>query len=386
MNKSKIVYALLTIFLALSAWVPVQAFQAANIKANVPPHNSGYMFFILQYQFFESDIFNKGSSLYFDFDTEAAFAQASFKVGLVEIGPRVKFHLADWQNLEFITDTSTGKRVESREIKATHLMGGAFVKYNAGRYYGEAFGHYMHTLLKHRSNASIETANGSWFAGGVRLGWWQKYPAKADIEIGSSLNFTVTSYTALQKYHYSLSGVNLSEPQGQFFDFEINYYRGGYLGPLIYKAYVNAGVLDFAKANDSMDMFFAYSLGGPEARYRRLAGFAFSEFRSPAYALVNLDMYIPVAGPVYLWTIADFLIHDREYNGDYTGENGGTGNSNASQRVHSGVGLGVYVELAKQTTFVKSSAIFARFDYALTARRAEHYERIQLFFGLSAFW
>jgi hypothetical protein len=133
-------------------------------------------------------------------------------------------------------------------------------------------------------------------------------------------------------YVWQSAGAHLSAPRSQVVIHELHA-RGGTQvagGDVKLMAALRAGATNFALPGEAQDVIESFSIGGPESRYRRVAGYAFSEFRVPAFGIANLDAVIRMGGPVNLWLVADGALFDREYN---------------SRRFHAGAGVGLIVDL-----------------------------------------
>ena len=362
---------LICIFIFFSS--PLLASQEANVKGSIAPHGQTFSFFILQYEAYWAELFHKDISLYLDFDTEALFIQPSFRFGDFSVGLRAKAHVLDWQNLEFFTDDQTGSRIRSIELRAAYVMGGAFFTYKfLERYFTSAYVEYQNAFLSDRHGNGLDLANGSWLETGLRVGWYDKYATKPLINVGSAFFIKAAGHFSLKDYLYRTSaGLDVSTPQKDFYEASIHYFRGGRLASHFYSFSSEVSVFDFARSGENTDLLFAYSVGGLETRYRRLAGFAFSEFRVPFFNLSNLDGFFHIFGPAYLWLVADLLILDRNRGGS---------------RIHSGGGIGFYIDLKDLITIFKETAAYARLDYGFTARRARAVQRLQIFLGLGIKW
>ena len=142
----------------------------------------------------------------------------------------------------------------------------------------------------------------------------------------------------------------------------------GAVSPVLAQApaftFARAGATNFALPGHAQDIIQSFSVGGPEARYRRVAGYSFSEFRAPAFSIVNLDAIIHAAGPLNLWLVADAAAFDREYNGS---------------RLHAGAGVGFILDLPDGVAGSRS-AVFSRIEAPFFAAGGN---RFQIFLGIN---
>ncbi len=368
MVKSSLAAAIL-----LCVVLPLRAsIQELEVKANYSGHDAAYSFGILQYRGYFDRLLAGNGHVYVDFDTEALYLQGGYNIGPISFGPRFKGHLADWQNLQFVTNENTGRRINDIEIKASYLMAGVYSRLSLlNNAYVEIYGQYVSSTFKPRSNSELLLEGGQWFESALFMGWYNVFLIKPGISVGQQASLGLQSFTSIRDYRYQSNPgtlATISTPRSQFYLTELRLFWGQQFNNMITTAQLNLGAYDFLRDQQQTDLVFFYSVGGPEARYRRLAGFAFSEFRLAGFGLLNLDAYIPLFANVYLWPVFDIMIANSKKAGSVA---------------HAGSGLGFYLEFSEQSL---KYALYLRGDYAITARRQNEIEKVQVFFGLSAFF
>ncbi|RME90086.1 MAG: hypothetical protein D6767_07410 [Candidatus Hydrogenedentota bacterium] len=333
-----------------------------DVKASLPLSNKAYPFGILRAEY--AHLFSSGIYFYSVFDTEALFVRASQSSGKWFYGVDVSGHLVDWQNLEFIVDREGNLRKEI-SIKAAEGKGEIFFGIKSKAHFLKLSTGYEVAKLSPREGDTSLSTSGQWAWLSAFLGKWKTiffvpgFKLEDLYILGVQSRWTQKKYVLWwQQYPISISGTNDIAMVGRFGHF-------WKMKTITMNVSAQTGLSNLAAPGEVRDLTFYFSQGGPEKPYRRLAGFAFSEYRAPIYGLVNSDIYWKLAGSFYLWAVVDFLAVDAN----------ATGSNQWEDNIHSGVGVGSIFRL-------KSFSIYERIDFALTAKRKGS-ERLQVFVGLS---
>ncbi len=361
------------VFFFLVALHPLAAYREYRLAANIPTSKVSYPFGILQCKALEQTNWLPGLYGYLDFDTEALYLESGFaplgKQQLLRLGARTKGHAFDWQNLNHTTDETTGREQKQQALKASYLGGDVFAAAAYSAWLARlGVGAESSRLTPLESRSGLPSSSLTWNYFYTLSGYYQHYPYLPDFWLGDSLLFSYTAYNWL-------SGTSPYAPREQAKSFQqatLTYKVAFFIPGALVKFEQRLAAASFAAAGQRPNTIRAWSMGGPEIAYGRLAGFAFSEYRVPAFSLTNVDVLLPVAANWYLWLVNDLFIGERKF---------------ANQQIHWGSGIGLYYLLLRQQVAQERApwAVFVRFDRAHSASRETPLDRWQLFFGISGF-
>ena len=360
---------LLGLFLCFTT--SIFASQRLSVKASIPTGNSAYPFGILQYQWFKPYIFNADDSFYFDFDTEAAYVKYYQNLPRLKQffwAVDLKGHAFDWQNLQNIIDNKNGNRQDELSSNAAAIIGGLFLGMNLQALKIQSFIQIEQIFIRAASETSAEKTQARYANWGLDLGFYEVYEYLPFVQLGSRFNFRVMSTHTLRQYNYTLNQSLIAGSTHEIYSAEILFFESLKTESHIFQLQFSGNISSLLGRNQPVDLFRYYSVGAPEYRFRRIAGFAFSEFRVPAFGLLNLDWYWHVHDKLYLWTVWDTAILALQNE----------------QSVETGFGTGLFYSLTHEQNY--KSAIFLRTDFALTALRAKELDKLQIFFGYNAGW
>jgi hypothetical protein len=358
------------LFFTLTPVLPASAlyqeYQLAGSVAAAP----GYSFATAQYRLYSNAALLKKDFLAFEYDLDSLYGDYAYGISqYFRAGAAAKAHVFDYQNLNHIVDPATGAETKLVSLNAPFYKGQLYAeaRYKAWgvRY---AAGAQKYDLSKREtSNTALTVASpGVAFVHTASLGYWQLSAPRSYAYTGVAAYFSVEAQQLSAPYVWQSSGIPVSVSREQFTVHELQLRAGEEFGggALYLMAAARAGATSFALPGETQDVIQSFSVGGPESRYRRLAGYSFSEFRVPAYGLVNLDAIVRLAGPVNFWLIADAAIFDREYN---------------ARRLHAGAGAGLIIDLP-DNTLGSRSAVFVRAEMPFFAAGGN---RFQVFMGLN---
>lgn len=357
-----------------------QEYQLAGSIAAAP----GYSFATAQYRLYANEALLKKDFLAFEYDLDSLYTDYAYALSpYVRLGVAGKAHVFDYQNLNHIVDAGSGAETKSVSLNAPYWR---------GQFYGEA--RYHAFALRYLAGAQRyylsgrETANtqltvaspGIAVIHGAQFGYWNLSAPRSYAFTGLAAFVGVEAQHLNSPYIWQNSGVALSASREQVTLHELHLRAGEQFaqGTLFLMAAARAGAANFSLPGESQDVLQSFSVGGPEARYRRLAGYSFSEFRVPAFGLVNIDAIIRAAGPVSIWVIADAAVFDPDpwrpaaatgfSTGDYT-----------ARRFHAGAGFGLIIDLP-DGMLGSRSAFFTRAEMPFFAAGGN---RFQVFVGLN---
>lgn len=343
-----------------------QEYQLAGSIAAAP----GYSFATGQYRVYAQGALARKDYVGFEYDLDSLYGDYAYGISeYFRAGVSAKAHVFDYQNLNHIVDSSTGAETKAVSLNAPFYKGQFYLeaRYKAlGLRYSAGAQKYDLSRRETSNTALTVSSPGTAFVQQAALGYW-------DINQIRSYAFTgVAAFAASEVqqlsavYTWQQGGVPVATGRDQVVIHELHVKAGTDFSDAGIKlmAAGRAGAANFSLPGETADLIQSFSIGGPESRYRRLAGYSFSEFRVPAFGLVNLDTIIHAAGPVNLWLIADAAVFDREYN---------------SRRFHAGAGAGLIVDLP-DGLLGSRSAFFVRGEMPFFAAGAN---RFQVFLGLN---
>lgn len=350
--------------------LPVQAlyqeYQLAGSIAVAP----GYSFATAQYRLYANEALLKKDFLAFEYDLDSLYGDYAYGISqYFRTGASAKVHVFDYQNLNHIVDPATGAETKLVSLNSPFYRGQLYAeaRYKALGLRYSAGAQKYELSKRETSNTALAVASpGAAFVHTAALGYWQLSAPKSYAYTGVAAFMSVEAQQLSSPYTWLSSGVPVSASREQFTLHEAQLRAGTEFGGGAFYLMGNAraGATSFSLPGETQDIIQSFSVGGPESRYRRLAGYSFSEFRVPAYGLVNLDAIVRLAGPVNLWVIADAALFDREYN---------------ARRFHAGAGAGLIIDLP-DNTLGSRSAIFARAEMPFFAAGGN---RFQVFMGLN---
>lgn len=343
-----------------------QEYQVAGSLA-APP---GYSFATGQYRLYGKELFTHRDSIAFEYDLDSVYAEYGYALHEnLRAGINGKAHAFDYQNLNHIVDSATGAESRAVSLVAPYYRGAAFLEGRLKNFtLRYALGAQKYGLSARDSSTSQLRVQspGAAIIQQITAGYWNLAADRSYAFTGTAFYYAAEFQYLDEVYAWEISGRPLSNPQQKITIHELHVRYGTTLcsGCLRLTAAGRAGATSFSLPGESQDVIQSFSIGGPESRYRRVAGYSFSEFRVPAFGLVNLDAIAHIAGPLNLWLVADAVTFDREYNG---------------RRVHAGAGAGIIFDLPEY--FLGSrSALFARAEVPFFAAGAN---RFQVFLGLN---
>jgi len=353
-----------------------------SLKSNSPidiKDGSGFPFGILQYEDYIKSLLHTKDRLYIYFDTDALFLQYGFSAGQNYFGVSTKAHLADWQNLEFITNPTTGKRDKSRELVAPYFESYLIYQYKVSSHHLSIKTGYSIAKLTARkddkvtNNLIINQGVPQWLNFQLAIGYNKIYRYKIDFHFGLKYGVYLQSYYNIKPYDIQISENSITS---DFAASKKENNRGGLqahfskkIATILSSSKVHFSMMNSYDSRDS-EYLLRSSLGSSELGYNRLAGFAFSEFRPDAFFLFNQDFLIPLTKQLSLWLVYDFAWRHSAPQQLDSGES-----------LESGTGIGIHWYYITKNK-LKMSA-FARADYAITAQRQKSLDYWQLYFGYS---
>ncbi len=375
----------LSVALSDPAHALYQEYQLAGSIAAAP----GYSFATAQYRLYANEALLKKDFLAFEYDLDSLYGDYAYGISrYFRGGAAAKAHVFDYQNLNHIVDPSTGAETKLVSLNAPFYKGQLYaeVRYkNLGLRY--AAGAQKYELSKREtSNSALAVASpGVAFVHTASLGFWQLSAPKSYAYTGFAAHLSVEAQQLSSTYVWQSAGTPVSASREQFTVHELQLRAGDEFGggAVYLMAAARAGATSFALPGETQDVIQSFSVGGPESRYRRLAGYSFSEFRVPAYGLVNLDAIVRLAGPVNLWAIADVAVFDREawrplVSSGQEALSAADREYNA-RRLHAGAGAGLIIDLP-DNTLGSRSAVFMRAEMPFFAAGGN---RFQVFLGLN---
>lgn len=347
-------------------WALYQEYQLAGSIAAAP----SYSFGTGQYRLYDNQVLLRKDFLAFEYDLDSFYADYAYGISqYFRAGVSGKAHLFDYQNLNHIVDSSTGAEIKSVALNAPYYRGNIFAE---ARFRELALRYLVGAQkydLSRRENADralrVESP-GTALVNQVAFGYWHLV-APRPYAINGIAAFVTTEVQQMQSaYVWEFNGAPLSSARKEVIIHELHIRAGDEFagGALRLMAAARAGATNFSLPGESQDVIQSFSVGGPEARYRRVAGYAFSEFRAPAFGLINLDAIVHAGGPVNLWFVADAVTFDRPFNGE---------------RFHAGAGVGLIFDLP-QGMLGSRSALFARAEVPFFAAGGN---RFQVFMGMN---
>lgn len=343
-----------------------QEYQLAASIAAAP----AYSFATAQYRLYDNQVLLRKDFIAFEYDLDSLYADYAYGISqYIRAGVSGKAHVFDYQNLNHIVDSSTGAEIKSVALNAPYYRGNVFLE---ARYHELALRYLVGAQkydLSRREGADralrVESP-GAALVNQAAFGYWH-IVANRPYAISGIAAFVTSEVQQMQSvYVWELNGAPLSSARKEVIVHELHVRAGDEFwgGALRLMVAGRAGATNFSLPGESQDVIQSFSVGGPEARYRRVAGYAFSEFRVPAFGLVNLDAIVHAGGPVNLWFVADAVSFDREFNG---------------RRWHAGVGAGILFDLP-QGMLGSRSALFARAEVPFFAAGGN---RFQVFMGIN---
>lgn len=353
-----------------TAVIPIHAayqeYQLAGSIAALP----AYSFATGQYRFYDNQIFWRKDFFAFEYDLDSFYLDYAYGLSdYLRVGSSAKTHLFDYQNLNHIVDSSTGAELKSVALISPYLRANLFTEARwrafSLRYLVGVQRYFLSPREDANRNLRVESP-GAALVNQVALGYWKLEAPHPYAINGLAFYLSTEAQHWASLYAWELHSQPLSTPRKEVLIYELHARAGNELagGIVRFMAALRAGATNFSLPGESQDIIQSFSVGGPEARYRRIAGYAFSEFRAPTFALANLDAIVRVAGPVNLWLIADAILFDREFNG---------------HRLHGGAGVGFLFDLP-QNLLGNRSALFARIEVPFFAAGGN---RFQIFLGLN---
>lgn len=360
-------YLLLSGIWAFSA-VTAASYQEYQVALNLA-RAPAYSFGVPQYRYYSNQVLAQRDFVAFEYDADAFFADYSWALNQkLRIGANGKVHLIDYQNLNHIVDSSTGEENKAAAVWASFWRAGIFAELRDGNF----FLRYQPGAMRYYLTAREKTANLHLASPGVAvvhllaLGYWNLDAPRPYAIRGIAFYWGSELQNLTREYAWELHGTPVSIARREIVLHELHLRVGEELaqGKVHLMAAVRSGVANFAAPGQTPDLVQSFSVGGPEARYRRLAGYAFSEFRAPAFVLLNWDAFWTLAGPLRLWLLADVCGFDRPFN---------------ARRWHAGAGTGLVFDLP-QGWLGSRSAIFAHIEVPFFAAGGT---RFQVFWGLS---
>lgn len=359
-------FILIMLFAASPAAALYQEYQLAGSIATAP----SYSFATGQYRLYDNQVLLRRDFLAFEYDLDSLYADYGYGLSqYFRFGASGKAHIFDYQNLNHIVDASTGAENKSVALNAPYYRGNLYLEARyrelALRY---SVGAQKYDLSRREtSNQALTVASpGAALVNQIALGYWNLNAPRPYAFNGVAAFISSEAQQLESNYRWDLSGVPLSAPRRQVVVNELHIRAGDeFLGSALrLMAAGRAGATNFSLPGHEQDVIQSFSVGGPESRYRRVAGYAFSEFRAPAFGLVNFDAIIATGTPINLWLIADAAVFDREFNG---------------KQLHAGAGAGIIFDLP-QGMLGSRSALFARIEAPFFAAGGN---RFQIFLGLN---
>lgn len=357
-------------FLALTFTPPrfalYQEYQLAGSLAPAP----SYSFGTGQYRAYSNDLFLKKDFFAFEYDLDSFYGDYAYAFHEnFRAGANAKVHAFDYQNLNHIVDATTGAENKTLALTSAFYRAQAFAEARWGnaqlRYSPGVQKYSLSRRDNGNSSLSVESP-GTAFVHQAALGYWNLSAGRPYAFTGIAA-YLMTEAQQLSSTYVWLSGASpVSFSRDQVVISEAHVRAGTELasGALRLMTQTRAGMTNFAGPGESQDLVQSFSVGGPESRYRRLAGYQFSEFRVPAYGLVNLDAIVRMFGPVNLWFVADAALFDREY---------------AGRRFHAGAGAGLIFDMPENFAGSRS-ALFVRAEVPFFAGGSN---RFQIFMGMN---
>ncbi len=345
-----------------------QEYQLAGSVAAAP----GYSFATAQYRLYANELLYRKDFLAFEYDLDSLYGDYAYGLfNHMRLGAFAKAHVFDYQNLNHIVDASTGAETKAVSLNAPFYRGALYAE---TRYHEFSLrysvGAQRYELSRREtSNTALQVASpGAYLVHQVSMGYFSLAAPKPYAIQGIAVFASVEAQKLVQGdvYVWRSGGVDLSNARQEVVVNEL-IVRGGaapWGNAVRLMGMARAGATNFALPGHAQDIIQSFSVGGPESRYRRVAGYSFSEFRAPAFSLVNIDAIVHAAGPLNLWFIADAAVFDREYN---------------SSRFHAGAGFGFILDLPDGVAGSRS-AVFSRIEAPFFAAGSN---RFQIFLGIN---
>lgn len=343
-----------------------QEYQLAGSIAAAP----GYSFATGQYRIYGQGALAKKDFVGFEYDLDSFYADYAYGISdYFRAGASAKAHIFDYQNLNHIVDSSTGAETKSVSLNAPFYRGQLYVeaRYREfGLRYSAGAQKYDLTRRETANTLLSVSSPGVAFVHQAAFGYWNINQVRSYAFTGIAAYLSTEAQQLTSVYTWQQSSVPVATGRDQVVLHEAHVKAGTDFQDAGIKLMgaARAGAANFSLPGESADLIQSFSIGGPESRYRRLAGYSFSEFRVPAFGLVNLDTIIRAFGPVNLWLIADAAVFDREYN---------------ARRFHAGAGAGLIIDLP-DGVLGSRSAFFLRGEMPFFAAGAN---RFQVFLGLN---
>jgi len=359
-------FAGLYLLIAVPAHALYQEYQLSGSIAKSP----GYSFATGQYRLYTNQALLKKDFLGFEYDLDSLYADYAYGFAeILRMGINGKGHVFDYQNLNHIVDSQSGTENKSVSLNSPYAKAQLYVegRYKALAVRYSAGAQYIELKKRETSNTGLNvTSPGTGFVQQIAFGYWDINQVKPYAFTGIAAFASVEQQRYYTLYQWENSGVPLSSARPEVIVHELHVRAGTQFSEdgVRLMAAARAGATNFALPGQAQDIIQSFSVGGPEARYRRLAGYSFSEFRVPAFGLVNLDAVIRMGGPVNLWLIWDMALFDRAYN---------------AKPFHGGAGLGFIFDLPDGVLGSRSAA-FVRFETPFFAAGGE---RFQVWLGMN---
>lgn len=316
--------------------------------------------------------------MYADYDTDSIFIQQNFRISeqsLFSFGFDFKGHAFDWQNLAHIVDPENGEAIDYLQMQAPFYRSRLFMRYKiyqntsvtlAGGYRAARPGSFD-------QNDKVKIKGASWLTGSAGIGYGKgamKMPGFYEGWQGG-LHYTYLKQQQAFQFFYDDKLTMQSRPYyHKVYAVAGHGYSSG-RAFLMFNRLILMGS-DSAFSGKEIDFIEQFSIGGPEDRYHRLAGFAFSEFRVPGAMLVNHDFYYALGRSFYLNMVFDWAVFDREVT------------RSENSRYQAGTGIGFKWRITQNEKSADGYTLFFRTDYAITALRSQDADKVQVFTGLEA--
>jgi len=349
-----------------STYALYQEYQLAGSVARAP----GYSFGTGQYRVYGTEALARNDTVALEYDLDAIYGDYGYGITqYVRLGAAAKGHIFDYQNLNHIVDSSTGSENKSISLNSPFWRASPYVeaRYRSWSLRYSAGAQQFLLSARDKSNALLQVESPAVaFFQTAMVGYWNINQLKPYAFTGTALFVMSESSRQSSTYTWSLAGAPITKPRSDVVIHEIHARHGGAIFENSLKVMINlrGGATNFSLPGESVDLLQSFSVGGPETRYRRVAGYSFSEFRAPAFGIANLDSIWHLVGAMNLWAIVDVAVFDREFN---------------SRRLHAGAGVGFIFDLPDG--FIGSrSAIFARIEVPFFAAGGD---RFQFFMGLN---
>lgn len=370
MQRNRIFGALIAISLVATEPAPAlyQEYQLAGSVAAAP----GYSFATAQYRVYANELLMRKDFLSFEYDLDSLYTDYAYGLfGWLRVGTFAKVHVFDYQNLNHIVDASTGAETKSVSLNAPFYRGAIYTELRyrelSIRY---SIGAQRYELSRRETtNTALQVSSpGTSLVHQLSFGYFNMFAPKPYAMSGIAVYASVEAQKLMtgDVYVWRSAGTDLSSAREDVILNEMVVRAGEafFSNGVRLMATLRAGATNFSLPGHAQDIIQSFSVGGPEARYRRVAGYSFSEFRAPAYSLANFDAIIQTVGPLHLWIVADAVTFDRDFNG---------------RRFHGGAGVGFILDLPDGVAGSRS-AVFSRIEAPFFAAGGN---RFQIFLGLN---